>query len=148
MKKPISPPGAPPQSDFIPRIGAGCLLLLGLLTVVIAISISASGAAPRLLGSLFYGLLGIGFGAAGVYWYRYVVAVEKKQLLLFEEKALLNVAVRHGGYVTVAQLTLEAHFTAAEAEEAVARLCRQGFAHPELLDDGTVRYRFGGLLQD
>jgi hypothetical protein len=134
-----------PQKDFVPRLGAGCLVLIGVVIILLGIS-AAAGPWSGLEGLLFALALGGGFSTAGLFWYRYVAAQERVRTNLFEEKTLLAVALNHGGYATVAQMVLETPYTAAEAEEAMARLCRQGLAHPELLEDGTVRYRFGGLL--
>ena len=139
---------APPEKDFLPRLGAGCLLLLGSLVVVMAVTLFLEPGRFEVLGFLFYGIVGLGFSGAGIFWYRYVSEQELTRRRLFEEKAILNVAARHGGYVTLAQVTLETPFTAMEGEATMARLCRQGFAQPELLEDGTVRYRFGGLLSE
>ncbi len=137
----------PPVKDFLPRLGAGCLVLLGGMVVIMALGLFLGAGRPDPTGLLFYGMFGVGFLSAGIFWYRYVSEQERTRRRLFEEKSLLSVAVRHGGYATLAQVTLETPVTALEAEEAMARLCRQGFAQPELMEDGTVRYRFGGLLQ-
>lgn len=139
---------APPEKDFLPRLGAGCLVLVGGLVIVVALALVPKPGNFDILGFLFYGILGAGFVAAGIFWYRYVSQQEGTRRRLFEEKAILTVAARHGGYATLAQVALETPFTAAEAEGAMARLCREGFARPEVLDDGTIRYRFGGLLAE
>lgn len=139
---------APPEKDFLPRLGAGCLVLVGGLVTVVAMTLVLKPENSDLLGFFFYAILGLGFLAAGIFWYRYVSEQERTRRRLFEEKAILNVAARHGGYATLAQVTLETPFTASEAEGAMSRLCREGFARPEILDDGTIRYRFGGLLPD
>jgi|GEM_PF-2552881 len=136
----------PPDKDFVPRLGAGCLVLLGGLVAVIAVTIFLEPGRFEFLGFLFYGILGLGFSGAGIFWYRYVTEQEETRRHMFEEKAILNVAARHGGYATLAQISLATPFTASEAEAAMSRLCRQGYAQPELLEDGTIRYRFGGLL--
>lgn len=136
-----------PQKDFLPRLGSGCLVLLGALVVIIAIGTLASQQEGfDFFAFVFCALIGGGFVAAGIFWYRYVAAQELVKRALFEEKAVLNVAARHRGYATLAQIALETPFTTAESEAVMARLCRDGFAQPELMDDGTVRYRFGGLL--
>jgi hypothetical protein len=134
-----------PEEDFLPRLGAGCLVLIGVVIAVVGIA-SVKGSIENLGSILYCRLFGGGFAFAGGYWYRYVRAQERTRRRLFEEKQVLAVALNHGGYATLAQLVLEAPFTAAEAEAAMQRICRQGLAHPDLLDDGTVRYRFGGLL--
>ncbi len=139
---------APPEKDFLPRLGAGCLMLVGALVVLVGMALIPKPGNVDLLGVLFYCLLGTGFIAAGIFWYRYVSQQEGTRRRLFEEKSILTVAARHGGYATLAQVMLDTPFTAAEAEGAMARLCREGFARPEVLDDGTIRYRFGGLLAE
>ena len=62
------------------------------------------------------------------------------------EEMILGLAAKHGGYLTLAMVVLESSCTATQAEMAMEQMIRQGFAQPELMDDGTVRYRFGGLI--
>lgn len=140
-------PAAPPEKDFLPRLGAGCLMLLGTLIGIMGVTIFLEPGRFEFLGFLFYGSIAVGLAGAGIFWYRYVSGQESTRRQLFEEKAILSVAARHGGYTTLAQISLETPFTASEAEATMSRLCGQGFAQPELLEDGTVRYRFGGLLE-
>src|ERR1041384_3907048 len=137
--------GRGPEKDFIPRFGAGCLVLLGLVVAAMAVTLFAGADHVTLFGGIFYGTTSAGLLVAGIFWYRYISSQERWRQALFQEKALLSLAAKHGGYLTLAQVTLEAPYTAAESETVMARLVRQGFAQPELLDDGTVRYRFGGL---
>lgn len=132
----------------MPRMGAGCLALIGMSVVVMAAVLYFGKGRLDLLGAAFYAMLGAGFLGAGVYWYRYVVSQERARRRLFQEKAILAVAARHGGRATLALVTLETNCTAADAESAMARLRREGFAVVELLDDGTVCYRFGGLIAE
>lgn len=138
----------PPEKDFLPRLGAGCLVLLGALIGVMAVTIFLEPGRFEFLGFMFYGIIAVGLGGAGVFWYRYVSGQEQTRQQLFAEKAILNVAARHGGYITMVQVSLETPFTASDAEAAMSRLCGQGYAQPELMEDGTVRYRFGGLLEN
>ncbi len=134
-----------PRNDFAPRLGAGCLVLIGTLIAAMAIVLYLGNHRLELLGGLFYAAVGLGFLAAGVYWYRYVAMQERSRRDLFEEKAVLGVAARHNGCVTPAQIMLETPLTAAETDAATERLRRQGYARAELSDDGTVHYRFAGL---
>jgi hypothetical protein len=136
-----------PVKDFVPRLGAGCLVLIGIVIALLGIStVRMQGAGIE--GIVFGVALGVGFLVAGLFWYGYATSQERARRELFEEKILLTRALKHAGTITLAQLALETPFTAAEAEAAMARLCRQGVAHLDLLQDGTVCYHFGGLLDD
>jgi hypothetical protein len=135
------------QRDILPRMGAGCLLLLGTTIIVIAATYLSSPADFDIPGFIFYGLIGAGFGVSGIFWLRYISALEETRRNLFAEKAVLRVAARNGGSVTIAEISLDSPLTAEEAESAVERLCGRGVARAELLDDGTVEYRFSGLLR-
>lgn len=133
-----------PQKDFIPRIGAGCLVAIGAGIALLGLTAIWNGAGVD--GVLMRVLLGVAFAAGGVFWYNYVSRQERSRRELIEEKALLRVALNHGGRATIAQVALETPFTAAETEAIMERLCRQGLARPDILDDGTISYRFGGLI--
>lgn len=133
------------ETDVLPRIGAGCLMLIGTL-------IAAVGAGGFLLGHLvppvamiFYGVLGLGFLGSGFFWRKYVADLERNRRTLFEEKAVLTAAQRHGGSVTTAQIALETPLTSLEVERILLGLCRQGYARPEFRDDGSIIYLFNGL---
>ena len=67
----------PPEKDFLPRLGAGCLLLLGALVVVMAVTLFLEPGKFEFLGFLFYGVVGLGFSGAGIFWYRYVSQQEQ-----------------------------------------------------------------------
>ena len=84
--------------------------------------------------------------AGGIYWFRGVSGSERRLRYQYQEKQILGVAARHGGSATLAQISLETELDAAEATEVIDRLCASGIARADLLDDGTVTYRFGGLL--
>lgn len=134
------------QGDFVPRMGAGCLVLVGGLISIIAVTYFFSEHSSGLYGLAFYGLIGLGFGVSGVFWLRYITTLESARRNMFAEKAVLAAAFRHGGTATLAQITLESPLTLNETESAVERLCRRGVARPELMDDGTITYRFSGLI--
>jgi hypothetical protein len=129
-------------------MGAGCLVTIGaMLALLGGIPVLMENDKGALGGFFFCMIGGGGMVAAGIFWYRYVRSRDQQQLDLYEEKMVLGVASRHGGYLTLAVLALESACTAAQAEEALNRMVRHGFAQPELMDDGTVRYRFGGLIE-
>jgi hypothetical protein len=136
---------APPQTDVLPRIGAGCLVVLGLGMALLAFGgiVTQDGA---LAGEIVLGAIGLGFGAAGFFWLRFVTDADRRRREEFEEKAVLSVAATHAGFVTISQIALESALSASEAERVINRLCGRGMAQPELLEDGTVRYRFTGLI--
>ena len=136
-----------PQSrpgDFLPRLGAGVLLLIGVLiaSMELAHFIIRSGGVIALM---FNGLIGAGFAVCGVFWLRYIAALEQTRRRLYVEKEVLSAAAHLGGYATLAQIALDSPITIGEAQGAIEELCRHGVAHPELTDDGTVVYRFHGL---
>ena len=131
--------------DFLPRLGAGVLLLIGLLIFsmeLIHFIIRSGG----IFALMFNGLVGVGFAVCGIFWLRYISALEQTRRRLYVEKEVLSAAARHGGYATIAQIALDSPITIGEAQGAIEELCRHGVAHPELTDDGTVVYRFQGLL--
>jgi hypothetical protein len=84
--------------------------------------------------------------AAGYIWFRSVTGSERRLRHQYQEKQILSVAASHGGIITLAQIKLDTDLDAAEAAEVIDRLCANGLCRADLLDDGTVCYRFGGLL--
>ncbi|HVZ41709.1 MAG TPA: hypothetical protein VHI13_20680 [Candidatus Kapabacteria bacterium] len=138
--------GAEREPEFVPRLGAGCLMLIGILLAAMAFTLNLGDGRLGITGILFYLMIGFGFLGAGIFWYRYVSRQERGRRQLYLEKAVLGVAARHGGTVTLAQIVLESACSAEEAEATVDRLRRQGYAQTELTMDGVVHYRFGGLL--
>jgi hypothetical protein len=135
-----------PQSEFIPKVGAGCLVVLGLFMAVSALAALTVPPVPSIAGLVIMATIGAGFVSAGAYWWRFVRGSELRRRVEYDEKAVLSVASRHGGVVTVAQLALETELSAEEARAAVERLCIRGIAQPDVQDDGTMQYRFGGFL--
>jgi hypothetical protein len=99
-----------------------------------------------LAGVVVMSIVGLGLVGAGIFWWRFVRSNETSRRGDFEEKDVLLVAARHGGAVTVAQIVLESNLSADRADAVLARMRQRGLAHAELLDDGTVQYRFGGLI--
>lgn len=134
-----------PQSEFLPKVGAGCLVAIGMFMAVMAVTAMAQPD-NAIAGLLVMLLLGAGFGAAGVYWWRFALRSETRGRSEFEDKSVLRVAARHGGIVTVALITLETELSADEAREAIESLCIRGVAYPDVQDDGSIQYRFPGLL--
>jgi hypothetical protein len=135
------------QGDFLPRMGAGCLVFLGGLIVVIAATSIVSPSHLDLPGFIFYGLVGFGFSVSGIFWLRYITALEQTRRTMFAEKAVLRLAARNDGTATIAHITLHTPLSSDEAEAALERLCTRGVAQPELQEDGSVHYRFRGLLK-
>ncbi len=121
-------------------------MLIGVLITVIGVTYFTSRGTLDVYALAFYGLIGVGFLVSGVFWLRYITALESARRTLFVDKAILGAAARLGGAATIAQITLETPLSVAEATEGVDRLCRRGAARPELLDDGTISYRFAGLV--
>ena len=144
----MKPNNSLPQSrpgDFLPRLGAGVLLLIGVLIAGMElIHFIARSGGPFAL--MFNGLVGVGFAVCGIFWLRYITALEQTRRRLYVEKEVLSAAARSGGIATLAQIALDSPITIGEAQGAIEELCRHGVAHPELTDDGTVVYRFHGLL--
>jgi hypothetical protein len=135
-----------PQGEFFPRIGAGCLVMLGLFMFISAVFALAVPPLEEVAGLIVMATLGAGFGGAGVYWWRFVTGSEVRRRGEFHDKVVLGIAAAHGGQVTIAQVAVESELTAEEAREALERLCRRGLALPDILEDGSIQYRFGGLL--
>lgn len=102
--------------------------------------------ATELPGLVVMALVGIGFGGAGLYWWRFVTGSEVGRRREFQEKTVLGVASRHGGCVTLAQIALETELSTEEARVTIERLCGKGLAQPDIREDGSIEYRFGGLL--
>jgi hypothetical protein len=134
------------QRDFLPRMGAGCLILVGVAISAIAIAATISTGQIDFTGAVFYALVGAGFGISGVFWLRYIGTMESARRIHFAEKMVLRAAYRNSGGLTVAMITLGTPLTVAEAEAALERLCIRGIATPEIREDGTIEYRFNGLL--
>ena len=129
--------------DVIPRTGAGCLVAFGVVMLGLAIATlfeGVSGAFP------FVFLVGIGTLAGGVYWLKNVLGADRKLQEQYEEKAILAVASRNGGEITLGQISLETDLDANETAAAMDRLCSRGIARADIMDDGTISYRFSGLL--
>jgi hypothetical protein len=129
--------------DVIPRVGAGCLLLFGVVMTGLAISALFQGE-MQLFAFVF--LIGGGTVAGGGYWLKNVMTSDRRLKEQYEEKAILAVASRHDGNVTLGQISLETDLDPAETEAAMDRLCARGIARADILDDGGITYRFSGLL--
>lgn len=114
-----------------------------ILSAILAISTTP---ADGMGGLVVMMLIGAGFGAAGVYWWRFVTGADVRRRLEYQDKAILAVASRHRGVVSVSQIALETDLSTDEAREAVERMCIRGLAQPDIQDDGSIQYRFGGLL--
>jgi hypothetical protein len=131
--------------DILPRVGAGCLMMIGCLIAAVGAGGFLFGGLIQPVAMIFYGALGLGFLGAGFFWRRYVADLERERRTLFEEKSILASAQRHGGSVTPAQIALETPLTATQVERILLRLCREGYARPEIREDGMIVYMFGGL---
>jgi hypothetical protein len=94
-----------------------------------------------------FGLPGIVMSLAGGLWLRRIGGREREEYLHYQEKAVLDVAADNGGFATIAAITLHTPLSADDAEAAISRLCQRNVAQPELMDDGTVAYSFGGLAR-
>lgn len=138
---PLSPKR--PEIDIIPRTGAGCLLLFGVVATGMAIPALFEG---ELAVFAFVFVLGLGTLAGGAYWLKNVLSADRRLKEQYEEKAILAVASRYEGNVTLGQISLETDLDPAETEAAMDRLCARGIARADILDDGGISYRFSGLL--
>jgi hypothetical protein len=63
-----------------------------------------------------------------------------------DEKQILRIARDSRGVVTPALVALESELTTSEAEAALERMARKGFAAMRVTDDGRVQYEFPDLL--
>lgn len=85
------------------------------------------------------GLVMFGTGALIIWMTR---RREAEQRSAYGEKAVLRVAAMYNGRVTLSQIGVETDLSIDEAERVIEDLCRRNIAQPELLDDGSVEYRF------
>ena len=138
--------GGMPQKDFLPRMGAGCLVVLGAIMLMAAVGSLVDKSSDAVAGFIICLIMSAALIAGAVFWFRYIRAHDQQRIDLYQEKMILGLAAKHGGYLTLAMVVLESSCTATQAEMAMEQMIRQGFAQPELMDDGTVRYRFGGLI--
>jgi hypothetical protein len=143
----VTTPMKRPQSEFLPRAGAGCLVMLGGFMALSALGAMTVPPVEPLGGLVVMAIVGAGFAAAGIYWWRFVIGADARRRVEYQDKVVLGVASRHDGVVTVAQVALEADLSTDEAREAIERLCIRGLAQPDVRDDGSIEYRFGGLLR-
>jgi hypothetical protein len=142
----VTKPLKPPQAEVLPKIGAGCLILLGLFIGLSAVFAVLAGG-EEVAGLVVMTMLGFIFIASGVFWWRFVTGSEVRRRAEFQDKTVLAVAARHGGCTTVAQIALESDMSTEDARIAVERLCIRGIAQPDVRDDGNIEYRFGGLVE-
>lgn len=96
---------------------------------------------------IVFGVPAILGGIGAVMLFRGIWQHEKSQSAYLQEKIVLKAAANRDGAVTIAQIIHVTPLSSSEAEEALERLCRQNLAQPELLEDGTVEYRFIGLIE-
>lgn len=135
-----------PERDFLPKVGAGCLVVLGAMMLLVAFSSLAGNSPDAMTGFLVSFIMSAALTAAAIFWFRHIRSHDRQRIELYEEKMLLGLAAKHGGYLTLAMVVLESACTADEADAAMTRMVQRGFAQPDLMEDGTVRYRFGGLI--
>jgi hypothetical protein len=130
----------------IMRVGAIGLMILGAPIAILSI-LGALAEEPRLSigGLLFLGVLGIILFVSGIIWLRSISAGESMTQSRREEELILNLAARHGGALTIAQVVTESGLTANQAEVILERLTSQRLLQPDLLDDGSIVYRVRGL---
>lgn len=86
-------------------------------------------------------------GIGSVLLFRSIGQRERSQNVYMHEKIVLKAAAARDGAITIAQITHDTPLSSSEAEEALERLCKQNIAQPELREDGTVEYRFIGLME-
>lgn len=138
----------PPKRMVFKRGLAWTFLALGLLSLMLmGFGLIDASEEPGIIFAVF-GIPGIIMGLAGLAWLRSIARREQDGHLRYEEKAVLEIAAANGGFASIAMITLHTALSAADAEAALSRLCGRGVAQPEIMDDGAVTYRFGGLLPD
>lgn len=131
--------------SVIPKLGTGCLMLVGALILVISAAFYFEPDHVDFFGFLFYGLVGIGFIVSGAFWFRYISTLEEARRSKFEEKVVLECVEEMGGMATVAQIALRTPLSSTEVEQVLDRFCKHGIAEPDILEDGAICYRFKGL---
>lgn len=141
--EPASSRLARPQRPIFQRFVAWSLVSVGALFALLSLTVPSDPAAENKGGEtviLVFGLLMLG---GGVLWLSSLRRREGVRRDEYEERSVLAVAARHGGRVTVAQITLETDLSSERAERVIDRLCGRNIAQPDVLDDGTVIYQFG-----
>jgi hypothetical protein len=149
----VTPPnplaGAPPRRRTMQRFLAWVLILfgafIGLLGIVLLFTAPTAETPDPKEGGIAFLIIALVFIVPGIAWYLRSVKRDRALRDDMSEKAVLAVAARNGGRVTVAQVALETRLTMEEAETALNTLCGKNIAQPDILDDGTVVYTFGIL---
>lgn len=136
-----------PPGRMVFKRGVARTLLVGGVISLILMGMGLADASED-LGIIIgvYGVPGIVMSLTGLLWLRRIAQREQEGHLRYEEKAVLEVAAANDGFASIAMVTLRTALSVADAEAALSRLCQRGVAQPEIMDDGTVTYRFGGLL--
>ena len=130
----------------IMRAGAMGLVILGAPIVILSLIGFFTEARPlSVAGLLFLGILGLVLVFSGISWLKSIAQGESVTDARREEELILNLAARHGGSLTIAQVVTESQLTANQAEMILERLTSQRLLQPDLMEDGTIAYRVRGL---
>jgi hypothetical protein len=142
MTQLVPDPQAPPKRTGI-RVGIGCLTVFSLFMVVGAVVMLAGESKDRNVGLAFYGILAILAGGGAYLWFRSLKNRDRKDWLVYHERIVVQQIASAGGNATLAQIVQGTPLSATQAEEVVESLSSKGLIHLDLLDDGTVLYKFG-----
>jgi hypothetical protein len=130
-----------PQSIF-----AGFLFWWGAVMTgfgIIALFTEPSSKLPSLMiGFLIIGVapLVVGYG-----WRRNIRRRQTEEFGRSTERAILQIAGRHGGVVTPSQLASRMDLTIDEVRSELEKIVAKGIAYPEATDEGYVEFRFPEL---
>jgi class 3 adenylate cyclase len=97
---------------------------------------------------IMIGFIPLGIGISHLLSFRRKKAEMKEQLPYRREGEAIAVAQRHGGRLSVMQLSAEAHITLEEAQTVLDDMTKKGYIGQEIEDSGMITYVFPELLND
>ena len=127
------------------RIGIGCLTVMAVVSVLGALLVAFNDDPDRGKALGAYIAMTIVFGASAAIWRWLKSRGDRREEIVEHEKIVLKHAARLGGAATLAQIVEGTPLSSEEASATLDHLSGKGLVQFDLLDDGTVLYRFGGL---
>jgi hypothetical protein len=145
MNEQIPESTAPPKRTGR-NVGIGCLTVFSIVLALGVVLAMLSDSPKRNAALSVYGIPAIVAGAGAYLWWRAGQKRDRSERLVRHEKIVLKHAAVLGGTATLAQIVEATPLSSEEAAAALEYLGGKGLVHYDLLDDGTVLYRFGGLV--
>jgi hypothetical protein len=131
------------------RIGLGCLTFYALMCVVFTVvAIADNNTRNRNVALAMFGVMAVLSCSGAYFWFRSMRNRDRRERSRESEKIVLHQASTCGGVTTLALIVQDTPLSSEEAEVALESLSRKGLVHLDLLEDGTVQYRFGGLVSE